>query len=62
MTKRYVEKLKTFDFGSVATAAHFVDSGLSYSGSATTTLSGLYHLRGETLNVLATDRATQIKR
>lgn len=53
VTKRYVEKLKPFDFGSVATAAHFVDSGLSYSGSATTTLTGLYHLRGETLNVLA---------
>jgi len=53
VTKRYVEKLKPFDFGSVTTAAHFVDSGLSYSGSATTTLTGLYHLRGETLNVLA---------
>lgn len=53
VTKRYVEKLKAFDFGSVTTAAHFVDSGLSYSGSATTTLTGLYHLAGETLNVLA---------
>lgn len=53
VTKRYVEKLKPFDFGSVSTAAHFVDSGLSYSGSATTTLTGLYHLRGQTLNILA---------
>lgn len=53
VTKRYVEKLKPFDFGSVSTAAHFVDSGLSYSGSSTTTLTGLYHLRGETLNILA---------
>ena len=53
VTKRYVEKLKPFDFGSVSTAAHFVDSGLSYSGSSTTTLTGLYHLRGQTLNVLA---------
>ena len=53
VTKRYVEKLKPFDFGSVSTAAHFVDSGLSYSGSSTTTLTGLYHLRGQTLNILA---------
>ena len=53
VTKRYVEKLKPFDFGSVSTAAHFVDSGLSYSGSSTSTLSGLYHLRGQTLNILA---------
>ena len=53
VTKRYVEKLKPFDFGSLSTAAHFVDSGLAYSGSSTTTLSGLHHLRGQTLNVLA---------
>jgi len=51
-TKRYVEKLKTFDFGSVTTGAFFVDSGLSYSGSATTSLSGLYHLQGQTASVL----------
>ena len=30
----------------------FVDSGLSYSGSSTTSLSGLYHLEAETLQVL----------
>ena len=53
VTKRYVEKLKPFDFGGVSTAAHFVDSGLSYSGSSTTTLSGIHHLRGQTVNVLA---------
>jgi hypothetical protein len=52
VTKRYVEKLKLFDFGDDATSAFFVDSGLSYSGSATTTLSGLHHLEGETLQVL----------
>ena len=52
VTKRYIEKLKVFDFGNDATTAFFVDSGLSYSGSATTTLSGLYHLEGETLQVL----------
>jgi hypothetical protein len=52
-TKRYVEKLKVFDFGDDTTTAFFVDSGLSYSGSATTSISGLYHLRGETVSVLA---------
>jgi hypothetical protein len=30
-----------------------VDSGLSYSGSATTSLSGLYHLEGQSLSILA---------
>ena len=52
-TKRYVEKLKIFDFGEDTTTAFFVDSGLSYSGSATTSVSGLYHLQGETVSVLA---------
>lgn len=52
VTKRYIEKMKVFDFGDDATTAFFVDSGLSYSGSATTTLTGLYHLEGETLQVL----------
>jgi len=51
-TKRYIEKMKLFDFGANTTTAFFVDSGLSYSGSATTTLSGLYHLEGETLQIL----------
>lgn len=53
VTKRYVEVMKTFDFGADTTAAFFVDSGLVYSGSATTTLSGLYHLEGEALSILA---------
>jgi len=53
VTKQYVEVMKTFDFGSDTTAAFFVDSGLVYSGSATTTLSGLYHLEGEDLSILA---------
>lgn len=53
VTKRYVEKLKLFDFGADTTAAFFVDSGLSYSGSATESLSALYHLEGEDLKVLA---------
>jgi hypothetical protein len=52
-TKRYVEVLKTFDFGEGSTGAFFVDSGLSYSGSATSTISGLQHLEGETVTILA---------
>jgi len=51
-TKRYVEQMKPFDFGGVTTNAHFVDSGLSYAGSAVSSLSGLHHLAGETLEVL----------
>ncbi len=52
VTKRYVERMKPFDFGSVATGAFFVDSGLAYSGSAATSLSGLYHLTGQSVSVL----------
>ena len=33
--------------------AFFVDSGLTYDGSAASTLTGLYHLAGETVSVLA---------
>ena len=53
VTKRYVEQMRPFDFGGATTGAFFVDCGLRYEGTATGTLSGLYHLEGETLNVLA---------
>jgi len=52
-TMRYVEVLKDFDFGSVTTSSFFVDSGLSYSGSAVSGFSTLYHLEGDTVSVLA---------
>ena len=52
-TKRYVERMSVFDFGSDITNAFFVDSGLTYSGSAATTISGLDHLEGQTVSVLA---------
>lgn len=52
-TKRYVERMSGFDFGSDVTDAYFVDSGLTYSGSAATTISGLDHLEGQTVSVLA---------
>ena len=53
VTRRYVERMKNFDFGSNTTSAFFVDSGLSYSGSAVSSFSTLYHLEGETVSVLA---------
>ncbi len=52
-TKRYIERMKPFDFGTTTAAVFFVDSGLSYSGSAVTSFSALYHLEGQTLDVLA---------
>lgn len=54
-TKKYVEFLtKSFDQakGDLPKDAFFVDSGLSYSGSAVTSLSGLGHLEGETVKIL----------
>jgi len=53
-TKRYVEVFSDFDFDeTVVTDFRFLDSYLSYSGTATTTLSGLSHLEGQTVGVLA---------
>ena len=57
-TKRYVEFLNTFDFDeSDNTSFNFLDSQLSYSGSAATTISGLSHLEGQEVSILA-DGAT----
>ncbi len=53
VTKRYVELLKTFDFGDSSTTSFFIDSGLAYSGSAISTVSGLFHLEGESVKILA---------
>ena len=52
-TKRYVEVFASFDFDETdATSFRFLDSHLTYSGSATTTLTGLSHLEGQTVSVL----------
>ena len=56
VSRRHVEFLTPQDFGAVEDA-FFVDSGLTYSGSATTSISGLDHLNGEAVVVLA-DGAT----
>lgn len=51
-TVRYIERLTPRIFVD-AEDAFFVDSGLSYSGAPTTTLSGLWHLEGLTVSALA---------
>ena len=54
VTKRYVEYIHTFDFDETDnTDFNFLDSQLAYDGSATTTISGLAHLEGQTVAVLA---------
>lgn len=54
-TKRYIEVLeRPFDSDlDDIEDAFFVDCGLSYSGSAITTVTGLDHLEGQTVSVLA---------
>ena len=52
-TKRFIEYFKTFDFGEDVEDAFFVDSGATYSGSAATNITGLDHLEGETVSILA---------
>ncbi len=51
-TVRTVERRRTRLFASQA-AAFFVDCGLTYSGAPATTISGLWHLEGETVAILA---------
>jgi hypothetical protein len=51
-TVRYIERLKS-RFFDTAEDAFFVDSGLTYDGAAATVISGLYHLEGETVSILA---------
>jgi hypothetical protein len=53
-TVRYIECFSDFDFDETeATDFKFLDSHLTYSGSATTSLSGLDHLEGQTVSILA---------
>ena len=56
-TVRYIEYLSNYEFGTDIKDAYFVDCGLTYSGSAATSLSGLNHLEGEKVVVLG-DGAT----
>ena len=53
-TVRYVEQLQPrFDHNDSIEDAFFVDSGLSYDGVSTSTISGLDHLEGKTVAILA---------
>ena len=53
-TKRYVEYLHNLKFDTTDdTSFNYLDSQLAYDGSATTTISGLDHLEGQTVSVLA---------
>lgn len=52
-TVRYVEYITPKFDGTETTDAFFVDCGLTYDGAATTAITGLDHLEGETLSVLA---------
>ena len=51
VTKRYVERINPVEW-EAKEDAFYVDSGLTYSGGATTTISGLGHLEGKTVKVL----------
>lgn len=59
---RYVEYLTPhFETGDDITTAFYVDSGLSYSGAPATTMTGLDHLEGEYVDILA-DGSPQAQR
>ncbi len=51
-TVRYIERLKPHDWGDDMEDMFFVDSGLTYDSTATTTITGLSHLEGETVAIL----------
>ncbi len=55
--KRYVEYMKPADWGDDQKDCFFVDCGLTYDSTPTTTISGLEHLEGKSAAVLA-DGAT----
>jgi len=50
--RRYVEYFTPFDFNRDVTAFHYLDSGLSYTGDETSTLTGLDHLEGESVDII----------
>ncbi|TGV14887.1 hypothetical protein EN786_37025, partial [Mesorhizobium sp. M4B.F.Ca.ET.143.01.1.1] len=53
VTRRYIEVMQTpFEYGALEDAFQ-VDCGLSYSGAPVNVVSGLGHLNGETVDVLA---------
>jgi len=58
ITRRYVEYLNELDFDETDNSSfNFLDSALSYSGTPITNISGLQHLEGQVVSILA-DGAT----
>jgi hypothetical protein len=54
VTRKYIEVMTRYYEDDIAKEDAFqVDSGLTYDGSPTTTISGLEHLEGETVKVMA---------
>lgn len=54
VTKRYVEKMAPeFEYMNLVDAAVGIDSCLQYAGAAVNVVTGLWHLIGQTVNVLA---------
>ena len=54
VTRRYVEYINNFDFDETDdTTFNFLDSQLNYDGSSTDTITGLDHLEGQTVSILA---------
>jgi len=49
---RYIEYFSDRDFGTDVDDAYYVDCGITYDSTATTTLTGLDHLEGETACIL----------
>lgn len=52
-TVRHICYLKNIYFGTDVDDAFYLDSGLTYDSAATTTISSLNHLEGETVSILA---------
>jgi hypothetical protein len=53
VVRRHIEFFKPLDFGDDQADAFYVDSGLTYTGPAVSTLTGLEHLEGEEVSVLS---------
>jgi len=53
VVRRHIEFMMPLDFGTDQKDAFYVDSGLTFTGAATATLTGLDHLEGETVSVLS---------
>ena len=55
-TVRYIERIEPRNFGTDQAEAFFVDSGVTYRGTSTDTVTGLDHLEGKEVMALADGR------